>query len=168
MQIINLDEATHIYTVNGVAVPSVSELTRFLSREIYTEVPQSMLDSAAERGTKVHKATEALDIYRKVEADEITAPFVKAYVKFLKEHSPGYSQIEWSVCHPEQIYCGTIDRVFTDSDGKHHIMDIKTTANIDRGHKTVYTAQLSLYQLAVQAQYPGAELSVLQLKKDES
>lgn len=166
-QIILLPEE-HIYQVDGEVVPSVSELTRFISREIYRDVDQRFLEIAADRGTAVHKATEVLDKFRKAEVDEVTAPFLKAYVKYLKETNPEYQKIEWSVCHPDRLYCGTIDRVFTDADGKHHIVDIKTTANIDKGHKTVYTAQLSLYQLAVAAEFPDAQLEILQLKKDET
>ena len=56
-------EKDHIYELNGEQLPSVSELTRFISREVYGDVAQFRLDNAAERGTKVHKLTEALDKY---------------------------------------------------------------------------------------------------------
>lgn len=63
-------EENHRYTVDGEEVPSVSELTRFIAREIYGEIQQTVLDTAAARGTKVHKAAEALDKFGSVEIDD--------------------------------------------------------------------------------------------------
>ena len=156
---------SHRYTVDGEEVPSVSELTRFLTRELYTETPQYVLDNAANRGTRVHKATEAIDKYGSVEADNEVAPYVQAYVKFLKEITPEWEKIEWAVAN-EALYAGTIDRY-----GKMRdfpvILDIKTTGTITPLHRVCYTAQLNLYRLAVLKQNNPVEgLWVLQLKKD--
>ena len=158
---------SHTYTVDGQEVPSVSELTRFLTRELYNDAPQYFLDQAAKRGTSVHKATEALDKFGTVEIDDEFAGFVKAYVSFLKEHDVSWDNIEWPVCSKdnEMPYAGTIDRVGT-LDGKIVILDIKTTANISGLHKLCYTAQLNLYKLAVKEEKPVEGLWVLQLKKD--
>ena len=43
-------EKGHIYEMDGEQLPSVSELTRFISREVYGDVAQFRLDNAAERG----------------------------------------------------------------------------------------------------------------------
>ena len=67
---------THRYTVDGEEVPSVSELIRFLTREVYTDTPQAFLDGAALRGTKVHKACESLDSYGKIECEDEIADYV--------------------------------------------------------------------------------------------
>ena len=58
-QLLFFDEC-HKYTLDGEELPSVSQLTRFISREIYGDVGQFNLDRAAERGTAVHKATERI------------------------------------------------------------------------------------------------------------
>ena len=155
---------THRYTVDGEEVPSVSELVRFLSRELYTDTPQYYLDGAAQRGTKIHKATEALDKYGSVEIDDDLAEYLKAYVAFVKERTPEWEKIEWAVCN-EKLYAGTCDRYGT-LDGKQIILDIKTTATISGMHKVLYGAQLNLYRLAVMKEKPVDELWVLQLKKD--
>lgn len=42
----------HTCKLDGETIPSVSELTRFISREVYGTVSQSTLDNAAARGTK--------------------------------------------------------------------------------------------------------------------
>lgn len=155
---------THRYTVDGEEVPSVSELTRFLAREIYGEVNQLVLDQAAERGTKVHKAAEALDKFGSVEIDDSLAGYLKAYVSFLKEHKPEWEKIEWAV-HNEMLYAGTVDRYGT-IDGKCGIVDLKTTASIDKGHRVLYTAAQNLYRLAVEKDRKVEFLYILQLKKD--
>ena len=72
-------EENHRYTVDGEEVPSVSELTRFIAREIYGEIQQTVLDTAAARGTKVHKAAEALDKFGSVEIDDDLSGYIKAY-----------------------------------------------------------------------------------------
>ena len=64
----------HEYQVDGERVPSVSEVLRFISREVYGDVNQYTLDNAADRGTRIHKACELLDKYGKVECDEDIAP----------------------------------------------------------------------------------------------
>lgn len=154
----------HRYTVDGEEVPSVSELTRFLTREVYTEVPQYFLDAAADRGTKIHRATEALDKFGKVEIDSDLAAYLQAYVSFMKDIAPDWEKIEWSVCN-DKLYAGTVDRY-----GKMNdlpvIVDIKTTQTITGLHKVLYTAQLNLYRLAVMKEKPVEALWVLQLKKD--
>ncbi len=155
---------SHKYTVDGEEVPSVSELTRFLTRELYTDAPQYFLDQAAKRGTSVHKATEALDKFGTVEVEDEYAGFVKAYVAFMKEHNVTWEKIEWPV-HSSILYAGTLDR-YGAVDGKAGILDIKTTANISGLHKVCYTAQLNLYKLAVEKEKPVEGLWVLQLKKD--
>lgn len=155
---------THRYTVDGVEVPSVSELTRFISREIYGDVQQFTLDQAASRGTSVHKATEALDKYGSAEIDDQHVGYLKAYLAFLKDRHPEWEKIEWSV-NNEQLYAGTIDR-YGSLDEKKVIVDIKTTGNITRGHKTLYTAAQNLYRMAVEKIATVDALYILQLKND--
>lgn len=160
-----LNTDTHTYTVNGVEIPSVSELTRFLTREVYADVNQAAMDFAASRGTKVHKAAEALDWYGKVEVDDETLPYLKAYLNFLKEKKPCWLKIEWSVHSKEMTYAGTIDR-YGDLDYKRVILDIKTTSRIDKNHKVLYTAAQNLYRMAIEEGCPVDALYILQLKKD--
>ena len=157
---------THKYTVDGEEVPSVSELTRFLSREVYADAPQYFVEGAAQRGTAVHKATEALDKYGKIECESDIVPFVKAYVAFRKNIQPEWEQIEWPVCN-EKRYAGTVDR-YGKMNGLNVLIDIKTTASITGLHKVLYKAQLNLYRLAVLKEKPVDAMWVLQLKKDET
>jgi hypothetical protein len=105
---------THTYVVDGEEYPSVSEVSRFASREIYGEVSQYNLDNACSRGSAVHKATEILDKYKEVECAEDIVPYIKAYVQFRKDFSIGdYFGIEKALANKELKYAGTIDRIYT-------------------------------------------------------
>ena len=75
----------YTYTVDGEEYPSVSEISRFASREIYGEVNQFNLDNACNRGSAVHKATEILDKYGSVECAEDIENYIRAYVSFRKD-----------------------------------------------------------------------------------
>lgn len=108
---------THTYTVDGEEFPSVSEISRFASREVYGEVSQFNLDNACSRGSAVHKATEILDKYGKCECDEDIAPYIQAYVQFRKDFGiKDYAHIEKALAHEELKYAGTIDRIYTIDD----------------------------------------------------
>ena len=162
-RILTLNEESHVYDLDGEELPSVSEITRFISRELYGEVNQYTLDRAAERGTNVHKLTEALDKYGSCEADEELLPYLQAYVEFRSKHECEWTEIERSMFHPDLRYAGTLDRLGT-VDGENIIMDIKTSSQIQT---VAVTAQLTLYQMMCEANKIKVDaLYVLQLKKD--
>lgn len=154
-------EKEHIYELNGEQLPSVSELTRFISREVYGDLAQFRLDHAAERGTKVHKLTEALDKYGEVDVSEDVLAYIQAYVRFRREHETAWQKIEYATHHPDNLYAGTLDRYGT-VDGKRCIVDIKTSSTLQ---KQLYTAQLNLYRMMLLPDTVDA-LHVLHLKPD--
>jgi hypothetical protein len=157
-----LDES-HRYIVNGEEVPSVSELCRFISREVYGDIAQFRLDNAAERGTNIHKACEVLDKYGSVDVESDILPYIQAYLLFRKEHSVQWEKIEFQTYHPTLSYAGTIDRYGT-VDGVPTLLDIKSSSTI---HKPLYCAQLNLYRMMLEARKIAVErLSVLHLKSD--
>ena len=103
----------HQYQLNGETIPSVSEISRFASREVYGTVEQYTLDNASQRGTAVHKATEILDKYQTVECTEEIENYVRGYVQFRKDFSVGeYLAIEKALAHEKLQYAGTIDRIY--------------------------------------------------------
>lgn len=162
-RILTLDNESHVYDLDGEELPSVSEITRFISRELYEEINQYTLERAADRGTNVHKLTEALDKYGSCEADEDLLPYLQAYVDFRKKHKCEWEHIEKAMFHPDLRYAGTLDR-FGTMDGEHVILDIKTTSQI---HLVSVTAQLTLYQMMAEANGMKVDaLYVVQLKKD--
>lgn len=156
----------HRYTLDGEELPSVSELCRFLSREIYGTVQQYTLDRAADRGTRVHKACEVLDLYGKADISDDILPYVKAYLQFRRDHDVKWDKIEHAAHHEKDRYAGTIDRRGI-VDGTRAIVDLKTTAEI---HKPICRAQLNLYRRMEEQDgtWEADALYILQLRKDGS
>lgn len=158
-------EQEHIYMLCGEVIPSVTELCRFLHREVYATAPVWAMEAAAIRGSAVHAAAQALDETGRAEIAEDYLPYVQAYGAFLREHSPFWEMIETPMYHPRDNYAGTLDR-YGLVDGKRAIVDIKTTYTLP---KKLCQAQLNLYRRTLEVRgYPVEKLYILHLKKDGS
>lgn len=156
-------EKTHIYMLDGERLPCVSDLCRFLHKEIYKDAPIWQIEAAADRGTAVHKATEDLDRTGRAEIGDDYAPYLEAYAAFLREHDVEWELIEHPDYHPVHGYAGTIDRYGT-VDGIRTLLDIKTTYTV---YKPLCSASLNLYRLMLEARQKAVEmLLILHLKKD--
>lgn len=174
----------HKYEVDGEEFPSVSEVSRFASREVYGEVSQYNLDNASSRGTQVHKGTEVLDKYKECEVAEDIEPYIRAYVKFKKEYCVGdYLYIEKPLASQKMKYAGTIDRILVitqefadklqselgidvkDKIGKLAIIDIKSSCVVQ---KVLAKIQLNGYHKLVEENEIGKVelLFILHLEKD--
>lgn len=153
----------HRYTLNGEILPSVTDLCRFLHREIYASAPSWQMEAAAQRGTAVHAAAEALDRTGTAEIPNDFAPYLEAYLAFLRDYSPAWELIEYPTYHPEDLYAGTIDRYGLLS-GFSSLVDIKTTYTV---YKPLCAAQLNLYRRMLMAQgFRVDKLYILHLRRD--
>ena len=156
-------EQDHVYMLDGEQLPSVSDLCRFLHREIYKDAPLWRMEAAAERGTAVHKATQELDATGRTEIEEAYLPYLKAYTAFLEKHSVSWTMTEQAFHHPELGYAGTIDR-YGLIDKHTALVEIKTTSQL---YKPLCRAQTNLYRLMLIANgFPVDRLYVLHLKRD--
>ena len=82
------NEDRHEYTVDGVVVPSVTQIIRFLSFDTAATASPAMRDAAAERGSRVHAACTAFDFDGDAaEIDGDIAGYVRAYASFLRDYS---------------------------------------------------------------------------------
>lgn len=123
---LTFQEANHIYMLDGEQLPCVSDLCRFLHREIYKDAPKWQMEAAAERGAAVHAATQALDTTGSAPIPGECLPYLLAYKAFLKEYTPSWDLVEQPMYHPDLRYAGTIDR-FGAICGDAALLDIKTT-----------------------------------------
>lgn len=176
----------HRYELDGKEIPSVSELSRFASREVYNnDISKYTLDKACERGTAIHKASEQLDIYGKCDISPEYAEYVNAYVQFRKDFNiKDYLYIEKPFATSQLGYAGTIDRVYViDEDfikavkkhckvdisnrkGMLAIIDLKSSSAVQ---KVLAKIQLPAYSYLVEENLPNERvgfLAILHLKKD--
>lgn len=155
---IDFNEEKHEYSVNGVKVPSVSEILSPLNADRYGTINPAVLRSAAEKGTAVHEMCEAIDYGIDTDEDEMPEiqGYVDAYFQFLLDHEVEWSMVERIVaCYrgvegEPPIYAGTIDR-FGIVDGNAAVVDIKTYASMTTEAQMTASCQTALYRDAIQA-----------------
>lgn len=140
------DEETHTYRLpSGAILPSVTQLIRFMSREVYDSVPSGTMDTAADRGTRAHEQTANYDLFGMLETDEDTEPYLTAYQQFLADYNPLWMAVEWRNYHKGLMYAGTLDRlgyILPDDGTGYDVVDIKTTRAF---HGVMLSAQLGAY-----------------------
>ena len=73
-------DAEHIYLVDGVAVPSITQILKHKFRNKYAGVDKAVLKRAADKGTKIH---EAIQMYCEL-GEESDFPEVRNF-KFLQK-----------------------------------------------------------------------------------
>ena len=159
------DAENHTYEVDGRRVPSVTEIAGLLTARKYAETNPAILAQAQRRGTEVHELCEAIDCGidpAELEIAPELVGYVNAYLAFLRDYRPTWDYIEKIVCTQE--YAGRADRIGK-IDGKPCIVDIKTTANMDRLSKLSLAFQLYFYNEAFYSGFADTLYGV-QLKKD--
>lgn len=149
-----IDE-THTYLVDGVIVPSITQILKIKFGNKYKNVEESVLKRAAEQGTEVHNAIER---YCK-EGIESDLQEVKNF-KFLKK------QYKFEVLDNEvpilifkddvPVAVGRLDLVLSDGENI-GLGDIKRTSTLD---KEYLAYQLNLYRIGYKQSY-GKDISFL-------
>lgn len=158
---LEFDDEAHRYIVNGIITPSVSKLLS-LKFDDYPNVPKAVLQSAADRGTEMHKAIEE---YEKTGKESDLQEF-RNYL-FLKKHFKIENvENELPVAYFEDglpVFAGTIDQVCR-IDGVLAINDFK---RVSAPNKEKIAYQVNLYRLAYNQTF-GVEvkaLSFMQLRE---
>lgn len=157
-------EATHTYLLDGTIIPSVSSI---IKDDKYKDIPEFILQRAAEKGTAIHKATEDFDLSKPVGIEDKWHSYLLNYFAFRDK----FDNIKLILDERESIvytseYAGTID-VVANYDNKILIADIKTTSKL---YFDSIALQLAAYILAHSEMYNN-DLSdylgaVIWLKKD--
>lgn len=106
-------DANHRYTIDGVCVPSVTQVIKAAG---YMGNTAHYTDESRDRGTYVHAVTAAWDTGNLVMEQvyalglEYTLPYLEAWKKFRAETGFEPTEIELIVGHPTLMYAGTLDR----------------------------------------------------------
>lgn len=156
-------EKEHIYLIDGVITPSVSEVVATQYPNSYANVPKHILEEKAEYGTVVHQAIES--IIKNTERPEVNfyqSWNIDEYLKLTKKFNIKDCEI---TVNYHTYYCGRLD-ILAELDGAKCLIDIKTYAAMDSISKEKTKLQLSLYSLAYDVEhYLERKLFILWLPK---
>ena len=137
----------HAYLIDGVLVPSVSELIKFKYPDIYKDIPEKILKQKANYGTKVHDYIQMF-VNKEITMEEIQAKNIDPNIKIaveqfeiLRKKWAFFIQDMEQIVHYKDKYAGRYDIKTTDG----LILDIKTTAQL---HEDLLALQIGLYNLA--------------------
>ena len=171
--VVYYQEEKHRYYVNGIMVPSITQLVEAYFGNIYGDIPEDVLQRAAEYGTAVHQEIQA-----NLEGNTIEVNYVETD-NFLNVIAPRLYlepiQCEQIVVIYDKrgapIAAGRYDLLaYTTEQKIKTLIDFKTTSTL---HRQQVIFQLNLYKRgAYQSQYLTKEeyekilLNVVQLKHE--
>ena len=155
---IDFIEKPHIYLVDGVITPSVSEILHFMFPDKYSGIPDWILERKAKYGTKIHESIEMYEANIKtmsiqeafdvtIQAKELTyiqEASLRQYLKLKGRYSIDVLKQEMMIQF-EKKYAGRFDMI-ANVKGYLSLCDIKTTAELDEEY---LSWQLSYYELAM-------------------
>lgn len=149
------DPEAHAYhTPEGVQLQGITGmLRRQLFPDEYRDVPQHILDRAAERGHAVHQLCELVDDLG-ITPEEADA---QAYIRLKSEKGLRYRASEYLVSDNTR-FASAIDKVYEDGESSFILADIKTTYRLNEEY---VRWQLSIYAYLFELQNPGAKASGL-------
>lgn len=125
---------THVYKENGVEIPSVTQIVRFLNADAAAKADPWRRDTAADRGSRVHSYCMLADYEELPDVIDVDCVgYVSAYLDFLRDYNPVWEVIEGMVSggDPSFRYAGTVDR-YGDLMGLSAVVDIKTGSSISK------------------------------------
>lgn len=145
------DAAAHRYTLDGMALPSVTQILQPLYD--FAGIPAEVLERKRQLGQDVHLACELLD---RNDLDEDSAEgraalvpiagYVQAYKKFLAHTRAKVVENETRLWHPLHLYAGTVDRRFL-IERELWDVDLKTTIEVS----PIVGPQTAAYSAMLQA-----------------
>lgn len=155
-------EEPHIYLVDGVITPSVSEILHYIFPDKYKGVNRRILNKKAEYGTMIHEAIEMYEANIKTMSNEeafdvtiqakelnyIQEASIRQYLKLKARHNIDVLEQE-KMIQFEKKYAGRFDMIAKIGDDI-CLCDIKTTAELDEEYLSY---QLSYYELAMGETY---------------
>lgn len=148
-------EEEHLYIYDGVIIPSVSEILKFIFPEKYKDVPDYILQNKAEYGSLVHELVEQLENGKTIEElkqdyefNYIVEASLEQHLRLKKEYEIETISQEEMVCY-KGLYAGRYDSEAMIK-GELSLIDRKTTAELDEEY---LSWQLSYYELAKGKRY---------------
>ena len=151
------DAVSHTYTLGDKILHGITGVIKDkLFPNEYDNVPESVLNRAAERGSRIHKVLEMFDLYN-ITTEHCTE--LNNYIKAVSEYPflANHVTSEYLVTDGEQ-YASAIDKVYSDGKGGVILADIKTTYKLNKDY---VSWQLSVYKYFFGLLNPNIKVSGL-------
>jgi hypothetical protein len=161
---LEFDEATHVYRLDGVEVPSVTQVLDavvpkpFQSAIFYGyrlarqgKHPEDTRTAAANLGTQVHLAFAALAAGDEVDPFDFpdeAAGFIGGLRKFIDTHGPEFLDSERKTFSVHHQYAGTLDAHVRFTKGKFKGRTARIDLKTGRYYPDSHNPQLEAYELA--------------------
>jgi hypothetical protein len=149
------NEEQHTYSLDGKELSGITSIIkRYVFPDMYKNVSESVLNKAAERGTRIHNLIQmwTVGVLSNDDIQELQ-PFLDAYYA---SGLDGY-EAEYLVSDNESV-ASSIDLVCLDKDNNIVLCDIKTTSVL---HTEYLQWQLSIYAYLFEKQNPGLQVHSL-------
>ena len=146
-------EEIHQYLVDGILVPSVTQILKKIFPTKYENVDKKILDEKSQYGTKLHKCIEIIEKKKPKRPIAYCKKYIginiyqeeslKQYLKIKEQYNIKVLESEKKVQY-KGLYGGTLD-IKGEVNGCKALIDIKTTYELD---KEYVSWQNSYYELA--------------------
>ena len=122
-------ESTHTYLYNGVIIPSVTQIMRVSSEEYYSNISESRLRIAADRGTRVHQAIHEFEVVGVRTNDPEVIPYLTEYIIAKARYK--FKPIWQEFLLTNGQYAGTLD-MLAELNGQQVVVDLKATSKFNK------------------------------------
>ena len=149
-------EDTHTYICDGVILPSITQIIKYKFKNKYSNVSETILTKAAEKGTEVHKAIEN---YEKYKIEDVNCVELRNYKFLKKQYCFDCLNNEVPIIlfvDQKPFAAGRLDLELL-KDNLYGLGDIKRTATLDKDYLAY---QLNLYRIGFRQCY-DIEISFL-------
>lgn len=161
--LLEFQEETHTYLVNGKKVESITQLLHKFFPSKYDGIDPEVLKRASMRGSLIHAI---IQVYEQMDIDDEECSELQNWklIKKLYNIDCIDNEVPIILRIGEKTYAGRLDLVLK-HDNKLGLADIKTTSVLDKEYLTM---QLNLYRLGFQQSYDKdiEFISGVHLRKD--
>lgn|GEM_PF-1965380 len=123
---IEFNEKDHIYTKNGIVLPSVTQIMQPLYEAVYGKANMNASDNGKSKGKEIHRAIDDYCEFGMIDISEEYRPYLDNFIRYIDEHQYEIVASEVMLYHPVYNYAGTIDIIVTNKKGEYGMIDNKT------------------------------------------
>lgn len=123
---IEFNEKDHIYTKNGIVLPSVTQIMQPLYEQVYGKADSDASDNGKSKGKEIHRAIDDYCEFGMIDISEEYKPYLDNFIRYIDEHQYEVVASEVMLWHPVYGYAGKIDIIVRNPKGEFVLIDNKT------------------------------------------